>query len=105
MKDKLTTTCLGVPLFVSNPHFYGADKSLREGVDGLRTLQKEDVRSYLNVHPTMGFAMLGKARFQMNIQVQKAFGVYQLDRYEDGLMLPLAWIQVVRFSNRISSSY
>lgn len=88
-------TYLGVPLFVSYPHFYGGDASLREAIDGLKTLQKKDVETYLNIHPTMGFSMTGKARLQLNIQVQKAFGVHQLDRYEDGLLLPLAWFDIV----------
>ncbi|KAJ8956236.1 hypothetical protein NQ318_014967 [Aromia moschata] len=84
----------GAPFFISNPHFYGADKSLFDGVAGLSPA-KRDVRSYLYVHPTMGFAMSGKSVVQLNIQVQKGYGVYQLDRYQEGLMLPIVWLEGV----------
>ncbi|KAJ8932387.1 hypothetical protein NQ314_014698 [Rhamnusium bicolor] len=54
---------------------------------------KRDVQTYMNLHPVMGFSMSGKMDIQVNLQVQKAYGMYQLDRYEDGLMLPIAWIK------------
>ncbi|KAJ8916544.1 hypothetical protein NQ315_000186 [Exocentrus adspersus] len=83
----------GIPMFISNPHFHGADETLLQAVDGLKTMRKKDIQTYINLHPTMGFAMSGRVVFQANIQVQKAYGVYQMDRFQDGLMLPLAWLK------------
>ncbi|XP_018567422.1 scavenger receptor class B member 1-like isoform X2 [Anoplophora glabripennis] len=89
------TPCnFGVPSFISNPHFLGADESLLTAIDGLKTLDKKDIETYINLHPSMGFSMSGRATFQLNVQVQKAFGVYQLDRYDDGLLLPIAWLEI-----------
>ncbi|KAJ8982563.1 hypothetical protein NQ317_005034 [Molorchus minor] len=91
--DEIPDHHLGAPMFVSYPHFYRADRALFHGVSGLSDA-KRDISTYMNLHPIVGFTMSGKARLQINIQVQKAFGMYQLDRYEDGLMLPIAWAEM-----------
>ncbi|RZC37476.1 scavenger receptor protein [Asbolus verrucosus] len=88
-----TPCAFGAPLFISFPHFYNADPALREGVTGLKS-STDNYQSYLDLHPTLGFVMAGKTRFQVNIQVAKSFGISEVDMFEDGLMLPVAWMEM-----------
>jgi scavenger receptor class B protein 1 len=86
-----TPCAFGAPVFFSFPHFYNADPALREAVTGLNSTV--DYKSYMDLHPTLGFVMAGKTRTQVNIQVAKSFGISQVNMFEDGLMLPVAWIE------------
>ncbi|GAB1862065.1 Scavenger receptor class B member 1 [Camponotus japonicus] len=83
----------GTPLLSSFPHFYGADKSLLEQIDGLNPRQK-DHETYLDLHPRIATPMAGWSRFQINLKVRKAIGVSFLDDLKDGTILPLIWIEV-----------
>lgn len=84
----------GAPAFMSLPHFYNADPSILEYISGLAPNPKEHL-TYLDLHPRWGYAMGGKTRLQMNIQVKKSFGMSQLDAFENDMMLPVAWIELV----------
>lgn len=88
-----TPCTFGAPIFMSFPHFYNADSSLKEGVTGLNP--NPVYETYADLHPTLGFVMAGKNRIQVNVQVAKAFGISQVNMFEDGLMLPVAWIEYV----------
>ncbi|KAL3270555.1 hypothetical protein HHI36_021093 [Cryptolaemus montrouzieri] len=89
-----TTLCaMGVPTFGSHPHFYRADPRLANAITGLNPNQSLH-ESFLDLHPTMGFPMKGTSRLQANIQILKTFGFSQLDKYEDQLVLPLAWFEI-----------
>lgn len=35
--------------------------------------------------------MAAKNRFQANIQVKKSFGITEVDKFKDNIILPLAW--------------
>lgn len=90
-----STPCnLGAPMFISLPHFYKADPILQNSILGLHPEQSRH-DSFVVIHPTMGFLMSGTSRFQANIQVQKTFGINELELFhEDEMMLPLAWFEV-----------
>lgn len=84
----------GAPVFYSWPHFYGADPKLREGITGLnRNPNMND--TYANIHPKFGTMLGGKIKFQVNIQLMKSFGLSELNRYPDKLMLPMVWMDIV----------
>lgn len=70
------------------------DPSLKEAVTGLNPNPKEHA-SFIDIHPKYGFTMRATSRFQMNIQVRKSFGIEQLDAFEDDMMLPVAWMELV----------
>lgn len=53
-------------MLVSFPHFYGADKSLLEQIDGLNPRQ-EDHESYLDIHPVSRYSILTITLSQLNI--------------------------------------
>ncbi|XP_011865453.1 PREDICTED: scavenger receptor class B member 1-like [Vollenhovia emeryi] len=82
----------GSPVLSSFPHFYGADKSLLEQIDGLNPRQ-EDHESYLDLHPRLGVPMAGWLRLQVNLEVQQAVGVPFLGKLKDGAILPLMWVE------------
>ncbi|XP_020297188.1 scavenger receptor class B member 1-like [Pseudomyrmex gracilis] len=79
------------PLLSSFPHFYNADESLLEQVDGLNPQQKIH-ESYINIHPRFGLAIAGWSRLQVNLDVRKATGTF-IGRLKDGQILPLIWIE------------
>ncbi|KAL6433397.1 hypothetical protein ACFW04_006503 [Cataglyphis niger] len=83
----------GMPLLSSFPHFYGADKSLLEQIDGLNPRQ-EAHESYINLHGRIATPMAGWSRTQLNLEVRKAIGVPFLGRLKDGAILPLIWIEM-----------
>ncbi|XP_011685053.1 PREDICTED: lysosome membrane protein 2-like [Wasmannia auropunctata] len=82
----------GSPLLSSFPHFYGADKSVLEQVDGLNPRQK-DHESYMDIHPRIAVPMAGWSRIQVNLEVRKAVGVPFLGKLKDGIILPLIWFE------------
>lgn len=86
----------GAPLFLSHPHFRRGDPSLFNYIEGLEP-DKFEKKTYVNLHPLMGFAMTCKLVSQVNIQVRKPYGVPQLDMFKDNTMLPMVWIETVSF--------
>lgn len=88
-----TKCSFGTPIFVSLPHFLGADPKLREAVEGVTPPKKELHQTRLEFHPYMGFIMQGWNRIQTNIQVQKSFGMSELGMFEDDIILPVAWME------------
>ena len=61
---------LGPPLAVSFPHFYQADQSFLDGVEGLKP-QKEKHQVYVDVHPKSGIPNAFLTRFQLNGVIRK----------------------------------
>lgn len=98
-----TPCAMGAPAFISFPHFYRGDPKLAEDIDGLKQNgNAEDYQTYVDVHPEMGFGMRGKLRLQMNIQVKTSTGITQLNSFQDGMMLPVAWIEMVRIQKTVA---
>ncbi|XP_058123242.1 scavenger receptor class B member 1-like [Anopheles ziemanni] len=85
---------MGAPIFASFPHFYTGDRQLIDSVEGLEPVQ-ELHESYADIHPRLAFPIDGASRFQINIQVQKASGITGLEKFQDGLYLPVLWLEVV----------
>ncbi|KYN10729.1 PREDICTED: scavenger receptor class B member 1-like [Trachymyrmex cornetzi] len=83
----------GSPLLVSFPHFYGADKSLLEQIDGLNPRQ-EDHENYMDIHPRLAIPLAGWSRMQLNLEVRRAIGVPFLGNLKDGMILPLIWVEI-----------
>lgn len=91
----------GAPLFFSLPHFFNADPTLKEAITGLNS--HPDVRdTYLDLHPKFGTMLRGKIKLQVNVRVEKSYGVSALKNYPDGLMLPLAWVEFVSYTGFIT---
>ncbi|KAJ8706286.1 hypothetical protein PYW08_010912 [Mythimna loreyi] len=89
----VTDCTMGAPALVSFPHFYLADPSIREAITGLKPDPlKHD--SYLDLHPTLGIALSGKSSIQINIQVKKSDLFSAVKFLDQGLILPVAWIEM-----------
>ncbi|KAG6443856.1 scavenger receptor class B member 1 [Manduca sexta] len=89
----ITDCTMGAPALVSFPHFHLGDPRLREEVTGL---QPDPVLhdSYIDFHPTLGIALNGKSSLQINIQVKKSSTFTVLKDLDEGLILPVAWIEM-----------
>ncbi|XP_046979309.1 lysosome membrane protein 2-like [Schistocerca americana] len=83
----------GAPIMVSLPHFHLGDKELLEAIEGMNPdPEKHDI--YLDIHPTLGVVMRGKTSLQFNVRVEKSKVLTQLDRFSEGMILPIAWMEV-----------
>lgn len=89
----VTDCTMGAPALVSFPHFYLADPKLREDIVGLKPDPlKHD--SFIDLHPTLGIALSGKSSLQINIQVRKSDMFSAVKFLPNGLILPVAWIEM-----------
>lgn len=91
----------GIPMFASNPHFYQGDSKLFTHIDGLNP-EGNDYKTRMNLQPRIGFMMTGRSTIQVNLQVQPVYPIHQLDFFPDGIILPLAWFDVVSILENIT---
>ncbi|KAG4077953.1 hypothetical protein HA402_013453 [Bradysia odoriphaga] len=85
--------CFGAPIFSSFPHFYTGDPKLYENIEGLEPDEKKHL-TYADIHPRLAFPISGASRFQMNIQVQKAYWLAGMAELKEGQYLPILWMEV-----------
>lgn len=87
------STCrFGSPMLVSFPHFYSADESLFEEIDGL-TPKPEHGESYIDLHQRLGLTVSARLKLQLNLDVRKAVGVPFANHLKDGTIMPLIWTE------------
>ncbi|XP_026483392.2 scavenger receptor class B member 1-like isoform X1 [Vanessa tameamea] len=89
----VTECAMGAPAFASFPHFHRGDDILRTQITGLNP-DSESHESYLDIHPTLGIALSGKSSLQLNIKVQKSNAFGALGFLKQGIVLPIAWIEM-----------
>ncbi|CAG0879910.1 unnamed protein product [Cyprideis torosa] len=82
------------PVMLSWPHFFQADPSLRNSVEGLSPNQEEHQLSF-DIVPKLGQTVGAHARFQLNVVLpgDPEFSVTRL-LMGPNIILPLFWIQV-----------
>ncbi|GBP57378.1 Protein peste [Eumeta japonica] len=68
-------TSIGMPIYVSFPHFYGAEPSLREQYKGLQPNESKH-GMYFVIQPTLGVAIHSAVRVQYNVKLTRAPNVY-----------------------------
>ncbi|CAG9767859.1 unnamed protein product [Ceutorhynchus assimilis] len=86
-----TICSFGAPFFYSLPHMHNVDPKIQNAVTGQRS-NPTDIESFIDIHPNFAMALRAKIRLQLNVRVEKSFGVSELNRFDDGLMLPIVWI-------------
>ncbi|KAI4500901.1 hypothetical protein M0802_004112 [Mischocyttarus mexicanus] len=87
------TKCFdNLPVIFSLPHFYGAEKSLIESIDGLKPEQNLH-ESSLELHQFLAVPMNGTMRLQLNLEVKKVFDT-SYRNLSDGTLLPIFWNEV-----------
>ncbi|CAH1394781.1 unnamed protein product [Nezara viridula] len=84
------SSCIGAPVILSNPHFYGASENYKSAVKGLQP-EKNLHESFLELEPTTGVPLQGKRRIQVNVNAQKRTDVKLLRNHVDAV-IPMMWI-------------
>lgn len=88
----LTPCYYDIPIAMSQPHFYNADPSLIEQIDGL-VPDREKHDSIMTVHPEMGVPLSGFLRAQLNLRVTDVRSNHRT-KPVNGLTLPLFWVEL-----------
>lgn len=82
--------CQGIPVIVTYPHFYEADPSYLDAVEGLNP-QAELHRMQLDIEPMTGTPLHGGKKMQLNFQLKQTDGV-ELTRGVRDTLFPVAWM-------------
>jgi len=82
----------GAPIALSYPHFYQADESYLNAVEGLNP-QKEKHEFYVDISPDFGFPLAIRPRFQLNVVIRRDEDVESMRNFADELVLPFLWAQ------------
>ncbi|RZF33843.1 hypothetical protein LSTR_LSTR008966 [Laodelphax striatellus] len=78
------------PIYVSFPHFYKADASLLDAVEGLKPDQEKH-ETYFKINPKMGVTLEAKVRVQMNLKVEKA-NINPVQNFRS-IIFPVMWLE------------
>ncbi|KAJ2943399.1 hypothetical protein O0L34_g12208 [Tuta absoluta] len=89
----VTACAMGAPALVSFPHFNEGADILTEDIEGLHP-NPNLYENFLDVHPTLGIALSGKSSLQLNIQVRRTEFFSSVKWMKNGLILPIAWIEM-----------
>lgn len=81
----------GIPIVISQPHFYNADERFLEQIDGLEP-DKEKHDATASVIPELGLPIDGHIRVQVNLQVARN-KLNKVKQFSD-LMIPLMWLEM-----------
>lgn len=81
------------PLYASFPHFYKADPSLLDKVDGLNP-QQELHGSYLKIQPKLGVPLEALIRLQVNLKVERTPNIKVMSKLPN-IVLPIMWLEEV----------
>lgn len=93
----------GAPAFLSSPHFYQADKSYLEAVDGLNPL-KEKHEFNIVIEPNNGIPLQVQARLQMNLLITPVDKIRIFEKLPKTFM-PMLWFQQsAKLTSRYSTS-
>ena len=82
------------PIMLSFPHFYLADQTLREAVEGISPPDPEKHMLYIDVHPKLGTALSARARVQVNLAVSQVVDIKQVKDFPD-IVFPIMWFEDV----------
>lgn len=80
------------PLALSYPHFYEADPSYLEAVDGLKP-EKEKHQFFIDIVPEFGFPLAIRPRFQLNIVIGDFPEWDVVSQMKKKIVLPFLWAQ------------
>lgn len=81
----------GIPIAISQPHYYNADEEILQQIDGLEP-NREKHDTTLEINPNVGLPMGAHLRIQINLHVVK--NSMTKARIFSNLMLPLVWIEL-----------
>lgn len=79
------------PVYLSFPHFYDADPSLLDAVEGLKPDEMKH-RSYFKIQPRLGVPVEGKIRVQLNLKVERAWNIASVKNFPS-MVYPIMWLE------------
>jgi len=82
----------GAPMALSYPHFYQADESYLNAVEGLKPV-KENHQFYLDLNTKLGIPLAIRPRFQLNVVINRDEDIPLMSRFQKELVLPFLWAQ------------
>lgn len=86
----ITTCRLGLPVFISYPHFYHGTEELVNSVEGMEP-EKEKHEFSITVEPTYGVPIDVKARFQVNLMVEPSEDILLYSDVPERYFMPILW--------------
>lgn len=89
----ITACSYGSPLFMSSPHFYNADSTFLEAVDGLNPI-KEKHQSFITLEKSTGITLEVVARFQSNFLIEPISSISLFEKLPK-VMMPTMWVESV----------
>lgn len=88
----LTPCYYSIPITISQPHFYNADPSLIEQIDGIKP-EKEIHDSIVTVFPELGVPLEAHLRVQINLAMPRTKFNSKTKPFND-LTIPLFWLEL-----------
>lgn len=82
----------GAPVFMSFPHFYMADPSYLDSINGLNPLEAMH-GSHIDVEPVTGVSVDITVRFQINVEIQTLKDFYFFEDVTKGIF-PVFWAEL-----------
>ncbi|CAK9816237.1 Scavenger receptor class B member 1 [Anthophora quadrimaculata] len=88
----VTDCYYGFPIALSYPHFYKADPSMLEAVEGLHP-NPDLHESFAYIQPKSGLPIKLAFRFQINMALQNIKHMARVEKFEN-FVLPLLWFEI-----------
>uniref|UniRef100_A0A8C9T333 Platelet glycoprotein 4 n=1 Tax=Scleropages formosus TaxID=113540 RepID=A0A8C9T333_SCLFO len=85
------SSCRGMPIYISLPHFFHGSEELRDLVSGLSP-SEEHHSTYLDVEPITGFTMSFAKRLQINMMYGPSKTITVLNQIKEYTLLPVVWL-------------
>jgi len=79
------------PIYASHPHFYKADTSLLDTVEGLQP-DAEKHSTYFKIQPKLGVPLEAKVRLQINLRVDNAPLINNVKNFPS-IIFPIMWLE------------
>lgn len=79
------------PVFVSFPHFFNADSSLLEAVEGMSP-NRDRHETFFKIQTKLGVTMEAKVRIQLNLKVDHPPYIYSVHTFPE-IVFPIIWLE------------
>lgn len=85
------TECVGAPVVITLPHFYGANEKYGLLVDGLNpSADKHQI--YMDIEPRTGSPLRGGKKVQFNMFLKQLTRITLSEKFEIPRLFPVAWV-------------
>lgn len=85
------TSCRGIPIYISLPHFLFGSENLLQGVEGLNP-NFDEHSIFLDVEPITGFTLRFAKRLQLNMMYGPSESIVILNKIKDYTIFPILWV-------------